>query len=149
MNTGKCSPFFQISKYAIVYWVEELNNRCVHESVNESINVLRRILRAYTWLYMYLVLSPNSTMPTWLPLYIRDKPVTSPLICPRRRRLPRLLYANGLAADLSRGLLSRWFETPKHPRDTPVTWSMSATIPVTSRRLPRYMYHVEVSGKSA
>ena len=55
-----------------------------------------------------------------LPRDIRDKPVTSPLICPRRRRLPRFLDVNGLVADyhgnFSKHLdMLRWFETPKHP----------------------------------
>jgi len=45
-----------------------------------------------------------------LPSDVRDKPVTSPLICLRRRRFPRFLDANGLVADLSRG----FFKPSRH-----------------------------------
>ena len=39
--------------------------------------------------------------------------------------------------------MSRWFKIAKHPRDLPVTWSMSPTSP----KLPRDTCHGEVSGK--
>jgi len=66
----------------------------------------------------------------WRPRQVRDKPVTSPLICPRRRRLPRLPDTNGLVADLSR----EFFKPSRH---VAVVWN-----PKTSPWLPRNMIHV-------
>jgi len=91
-------------------------------------------------------------MPTspWRLRQVRDKPVTSPLICPRRRRLTRFPDANGLVADLSRMLtvtviflkqswhVAMGFETPKHARD----FTVCRRLPVTSRWPPRKNFPV-------
>ena len=71
-------------------------------------------------------------MPTspWRPRQVRDKPVTSLLTCPRRRRLPRLPDTNGLVADLSR----EFFKPSRH---VAMVWN-----PETSPWLPRNMIHV-------
>jgi len=81
----------------------------------------------------------------WRPRQVRDKPVTSQLICPRRRRLPRVLSRTSPISPLPRrkraccrlvtGIRQTTltcrdglnFETPKLPRDFLVTRSMSAT----------------------
>jgi len=81
-------------------------------------------------------LSPNSTMPTslWRP-QVRDKPVTSPLICAlytslissflqRKRACCRLVLRILQTISTCRDGLK--VETPKLTRDFPVTWSMSA-----------------------
>ena len=78
---------------------------------------------------------------TWRSRQVRDKPVTSPSICPPTS--PCLVAdVADFPVDLSptqTGWLptcygdfashldmSRWFETPKYPRGFPVTWSMPA-----------------------
>ena len=66
-----------------------------------------------------------------VPLDLSAISITFPcLVTGGRRQFPHFLNANGLVADLSQEFfkpsrvilyISRWFETPKHPRDFPVT----------------------------
>ena len=74
----------------------------------------------------------NLFRPLWCVRDVADFPVS----CRGRRQFPRFATTQtGLLPTCHGNFssyhldMSRWFETPKHPRDFPVTWSMSATSP--------------------